>query len=133
MSTDSTGVPVGASRMAPHSRRSRAVVCSLACPRMPLGDYLGGLALLPGTWGAAGYIAAVVERRRLPRLDPVPRVLALALLFLAALLASHLIPGMLGVLEAWTVTLIALLGALAASRIPVSEVARQAAPTPPGP
>src|SRR2546423_13840784 len=100
---------------------------------MPLGDYLEGLAFFAGTWGGAAYVAASVERRRLPRLDPVPRALALALLFLAALLAAHLIPGMLGVLEPWTVTLTGLLGALAATRIPASRAASEPAPTPSAP
>src|SRR3954449_4972372 len=100
---------------------------------MPLGDYRGGLAFFAGTWGGAAYVAASVERRRLPRLDPAPRTLALALLFLAGLLGAHLIPGMLGVLEPWTVTLTALLGALAARRIPASRTAVEPAPTPSAP
>src|SRR3954454_10631197 len=100
---------------------------------MALGDYLGGLAFFAGTWGGAAYVAASVERRRLPQLDPVPRALALALLFLAALLGAHLIPGMLGVLDRWTVTLTALLGALAARRIPLSRAAGEPAPTPSAP
>jgi hypothetical protein len=97
---------------------------------MPLGDYLEGLAFFAGTWGAAGYVAVTVERRRLPRLDPAPRALALALLFLGALLAAHLIPGMLGVLKAWTVTLTAVLGAVATSRLPTAKAVGERAPTP---
>jgi hypothetical protein len=100
---------------------------------MQLGDYLEGVVFFAATWGGAVYIAATVERRRLPRLDPAPRALALVLLFLAALLLAHLIPGVLGVLEAWTVAVTALLGAFATWRIPVSRAAAERAPTPAGP
>jgi hypothetical protein len=98
---------------------------------MPLGDYLAGLAFFAGTWGASAYTAWTVERRRLPRLDRAPRIVALALLFLAALLAAHLLPGVLAILSPGAVTATALAGAGLASRLPPSGVRDHAASTPP--
>ena len=90
---------------------------------MPLGDYLVGLLYLVGTWGATAYTAWRLEQVRLPRMDRAARTLALGVLFLAALIAAHLVAGMLGLLSREVVTAVALLGALAAWRTPRGAVA----------
>jgi hypothetical protein len=100
---------------------------------MPLRDYLVGLAFFAGTWGAAAYVAATVERRILPRLEPAVRALALGLLFLSVLVAAHVIPGMLGLLDREWVMLTALAGAALASRLPQSQRARERSATPTAP
>lgn len=97
---------------------------------MPVGDYVAGLAAFAGTWGGAACVAAFVVRRRVPRLDPVARGLALALLFLAALLAAHLLPGLLGILSPLSVTTTAVAAAALASRLPATPTAGEPSPTP---
>ena len=65
---------------------------------MPFGDYLGGLAVFAGVAGCAAAAATLCLRGRAPGVGGAPRVLAWALLFVAALLAAQLIPGILGIL-----------------------------------
>src|SRR5438552_3007421 len=98
---------------------------------MPVGDYVAGLAFFAGTWGGAAYVTAVVARRRLPMLDPAPRALAVGLVFLGALIAVHILPGMLGILSREAVTATALAAALLASRLPRIPSAAEPSPTPP--
>jgi hypothetical protein len=83
-----------------------------------LGGYLAGLALFVLTWGASGLTALLLVRRAVPPLDPVARALAWALLFVAALLAAHLLPGAVGLLSAGSAALTAAIAALLASRLP---------------
>lgn len=97
---------------------------------MPLGDYLAGLAFFAVTWGGTAYVAVTVERRRLPRLDPAARSLAIGLLFLAVLLAVHLLPGAVGLLTRGAVAGTALVAALLATRLPRAPCALERAPTP---
>ena len=72
----------------------------------------------------------VLERRLVAQREPVPRALALALLFLAALIAAHLVPGALGVLSAGAVALTAGLGAVAAWRLIPAHRGTVAGPAP---
>ncbi|MEA2479500.1 MAG: hypothetical protein QOJ07_1422, partial [Thermoleophilaceae bacterium] len=83
---------------------------------MGLGGYLVGALVFAGTWGASAATAALLVRRQLPRLGGVPRVLAFAVLFLAALIAAHLVPGVLGLLSRWSALAVALIGLAAATR-----------------
>jgi len=98
---------------------------------MSLGHYLIGLVIFACTWGGSAYVAAVVERRRLRRLDPAPRFVALAVLFLLTLIAIHVLAGAVGLLSAPAVAVTALLVALVASRLPVAGHVCESAPTPP--
>ena len=59
----------------------------------------------------------LLVRRRLPHLAGVPRALAVALLGSSALVAAHMLPGVLGVLSRWTALAAALLAATAAWRV----------------
>src|SRR4051794_4669109 len=69
---------------------------------MSTGEYLVGLIAFALTWGAPLAFATLVARRRLPRLGGAPRILAFALVALAALIGEHLLPAMLGILDRWT-------------------------------
>ena len=69
---------------------------------MGLGDYILGLALMAGIWGAAIGVAALVVARLLPGLSGAPRLLAGAIVAVAALVASALLPAIVGVLSIWT-------------------------------
>jgi hypothetical protein len=72
---------------------------------MALGEYLVGLAVLAATWGCALGVAWLIVERRLPRLGGAPRVLAFALVALAALIAVHMLPALVGVLSRWSALL----------------------------
>ncbi|HKG36839.1 MAG TPA: phospholipid carrier-dependent glycosyltransferase [Solirubrobacterales bacterium] len=74
---------------------------------MPLGDYLAGLAVFAAVAGCAAGAAALCLRGRAIGVAGPPRVLAWSLLFLAALLAVHLVPGILGVLGRGSVLVVA--------------------------
>jgi len=74
----------------------------------------------------------VFERRLLLQLDPVLRWLATALIFIAALIAAHIVPGALGILSPGAVALTALTAALAAWRLaPAATAGTGASPPPP--
>src|SRR5436305_1755377 len=75
---------------------------------MTTGDYLVGLIAFVLTWGAPLGLAALVASRQLPRLGGAPRVLAFALVALAALIGEHLLPGLFGLLTRWTPGLVGL-------------------------
>ncbi|MBA2764309.1 MAG: phospholipid carrier-dependent glycosyltransferase [Thermoleophilaceae bacterium] len=66
---------------------------------MPLGDYLAGLVALAAMLAACLAAAALIERRRLPWLGGVERVLAFGLIATAAVLGVHVIPLALGLLS----------------------------------
>src|SRR5207244_4391746 len=86
--------------------------------RMPLVDYLVGVFFFGVIWGAAGFVAWTVVRRQLPAFTGALGVLAFALLFVAALVLFHLIPGALGVLSRVSVLVTAILATLLCLRIP---------------
>lgn len=83
---------------------------------MPLGDYLVGLGFFMGTTGGAGLAAVVVARRRLDHLSGSAAAVAYAILVVAAVIAVHVGPLALGVLNRWT--------ALAASVLLLAGAAR---------
>ena len=97
---------------------------------MPFGDYLVGLALFTGTFGAVGLAAAIVVRRRLSHLTGAPRIVAFALLWIAGFVAVNLVPAALGVLDRVPVLLAALAVLVAASRVPTASTAASPAPAP---
>ena len=84
---------------------------------MSVGTYLAGLAFFIATFGSCGVVARLVVTRRLPALHGAPALVAGGLVALAALIAVHLAPGMLGILSRWTVLAAALLALLVASRL----------------
>ena len=85
---------------------------------MPVEDYLLGFAFLAATLATAVAVAALLARKYLDHLRGAPRVCALSLLFLGAVLAAHLLPAIAGVLSRETVLATGLLLALAASLAP---------------
>lgn len=74
----------------------------------------------------------LVVRRRLPQLDGVGRVVGVALLATGAVVAAHMVPGVLGVLSRWTALLAALLLLAATVRLgrPVARLGRPPARPP---
>jgi hypothetical protein len=79
------------------------------------------------------FAAVVLQRRRLPHLSGAPRVLGVAVLATAALIAAHLAPGMAGVLSRWSALAVALALAAAAWRVPGVPIRRGHDPPPPPP
>src|SRR4051794_23644297 len=75
---------------------------------MPLGDYLLGLLIIALTWGAAIVSGWLVVDRRVPRVGGLPRFLAVAMVALAALIAAHLLPGLVGLLSRWSALAVSL-------------------------
>ncbi|MGI9021597.1 MAG: hypothetical protein ACR2G3_12930 [Solirubrobacterales bacterium] len=98
---------------------------------MEAGEYLAGLAFFCGIWGAAAYVAWVVLRRRLPELAGVERAVALALLFLGALLLVHIVPGSLDLLTRAGVLATALVAAAAVHAVPARPGFADRSPPPP--
>jgi len=84
---------------------------------MSLGEYLLGLLILAGTWGCTQAAAWVAVVRLTPRLTGVARVLAFALVGLAALIGAHLVPGLIGILSRWSALAAAVLLLMAAWRL----------------
>src|SRR3954468_10212818 len=84
---------------------------------MSLGEYLLGLLIVAATWGSTQAAAWIAIVRLTPRLTGAPRVLALATVGLAALVAAYLVPGALGVLSRWTALVTGLLLLAAAWRL----------------
>jgi len=84
---------------------------------VPASEYLVGLVFAVATLGTSIAAAALVLRRRLRHLTGAAAVLALAVLACAALLAAHLVPGMIGLLSRGPVLLagVVLLAAVAVS------------------
>lgn len=75
---------------------------------MAAGEYLTGLGLLALVVGAAIFTALAIARALLPPMGATERGLAVALLATALLLAMHLLPAALGVLDRWVVAALAL-------------------------
>src|SRR4051794_20368313 len=93
---------------------------------MTLGEYAVGWVFLAGVFGISA-ITAEVLRRRCFGLEGLPAALAFAPLFFAALIAAHLLPGVLGLLDrGWVLASAAALAVLAA------YVTRSASPIPTG-
>jgi len=82
---------------------------------LTLGELALGLLALGAVLGGCGLAAWLVVARALPWLDGAPRALAVAVWWTAAVIAVHLVPGILGVLvpEAAVVATGALLGGVA--------------------
>jgi hypothetical protein len=92
------------------------------------GEYAAGVAFFVVTVGCSGLTAALVLRS-LSHLNGVARGLAAALLFTAALLVAHMVPGVLGILTRGTVAAVAIAGSLGAwaySRRAPARVEREA-------
>lgn len=66
---------------------------------MGVGEYLLGLAFALATLGSALAVAGLVLRSRLAHLTGAPAGLAFAVVACTALLAAHLVPGLIGVLS----------------------------------
>lgn len=100
---------------------------------MPLGlaDYLIGVALFSVPVAAAGWCATVIVGRQLGHLAGGERVLGLGLIFTAALIAVHLLPGTLGVLGRATVLATSAILASAVSSVPHARAPRPPLPTSP--
>lgn len=102
---------------------------------MPLSDYLVGLVFWAGTTGLSLWAAWLVLSRRLPRLTGATRLAAGGILGMAAVMAVHLVPGIMGVLSRESALAAAGLLALAAGRLsrhPAREPAPAPADAPPG-
>jgi hypothetical protein len=101
---------------------------------VPLADYIAGLAFLAVTAGASIAAGVLLQRRRLPHLAGVPRVLAVAVLATAALAAAHLLPGLVGLLSRWSAAGVAVALAAGAWRLrQVPGAARPPVPPEEGP
>jgi dolichyl-phosphate-mannose-protein mannosyltransferase len=88
-----------------------------------LSAFVGGLALLLVTLGAVLGAAALIVRRRLPRLSGVSMVLGWALISTAGVIGVHLIPGIFGLLSRFTVPLVALIALGLAALAPAARAA----------
>lgn len=99
---------------------------------MSLGHYLVGVALFGLNLGAAFICGATFVRSRRAHLRGAERVLAHGVLVTAALLASYLLPGAVGVLNRWSPVVAAVLLAAASRAIPVKPEAtdRKRLPSP---
>lgn len=100
---------------------------------MSVGDYLAGLAFFTGTLGACGLVARVVLIRRLPAVTGAPALVAGGLVALAAVIASHIAPGAIGMLSRESVLVASLLLLLGASRLRNLRGGPEAAAPRPGP
>ena len=98
---------------------------------MPLADYVSGLAFLAVTLGGVGLATALLVRRRLGHLAGAPRVVAASLVFVAGVVAVHLVPGVLGVLSRWTVLAATALAVVGALRLAPVDSEPEARPAPP--
>jgi hypothetical protein len=74
---------------------------------VPFEDYLTGLLLFLATTGSAVAAGLLVQRRRLPHLTGAPRVTACGVLASAAVVAVHMLPGLVGVLSRWSALAVA--------------------------
>ena len=82
---------------------------------MGAASYAAGAAFFLVTTGATALTATLLVRR-LPRLAGASRLLAWGLLWTFALVAVHMLPGVLGVLNRWTVAAAAVLGLIGTAR-----------------
>jgi 4-amino-4-deoxy-L-arabinose transferase-like glycosyltransferase len=92
-----------------------------------------GTVLLALVVGSCAAVAWLVVERSLPWLAEAPRVLALAVVFTAAVVGVHLVPGALGLLEPTVVAAIAIaLAAAVWTWLPRTDCAREEVERPPG-
>jgi hypothetical protein len=92
------------------------------------GAYLAGAFELAITLAGVAVTAGVIDRRRLAFLRGADRVVAVALVAIAALLADHLLPLMAGVMTRATVPAVSVLMAALALRYVPAEGGRRARP-----
>lgn len=97
---------------------------------MGTGEFLGGMALFGLAGAAALVVAVVVVARRLAHLDRLERAVAGGLVFVAAILAIHLVPLALGLLSRPAVAVTAVVAAAAALAIPRGRAVEQRARPP---
>jgi hypothetical protein len=101
---------------------------------MPMQDFLAGSAVFAAMLGAIGMATAIVVRRRLRHLDPLETLLACIVIGSALLIAVHLVPMMLGVLDRSSVLVACTLAVgLAALVRPAAAPDRREDRQPPGP
>src|SRR5687768_3060193 len=100
---------------------------------MSLGEYLVGAFAFGGILAAALTAAEITLRRGFAHLAGAPRAVALSVLATLALSWAHLLPGMLGVLDRWTVLAAAVLLAAAATALPrgAAQPGAEDGPSPP--
>src|SRR2546423_5643442 len=89
---------------------------------MSLGSFLVGAALFLVTYGSVAFAAARLTGRYGVHLSGPPRAVATAVVFLALLIAVHMVTGMLGILSRWSVVALAL--ALAAGSLRIEATPR---------
>jgi hypothetical protein len=97
---------------------------------VPTSAYLEGLVFFLSTFAAVAGAAALLVRRRLPRLGGAPRLLAFTLLGTAGVLTVHLLPAMGGLLSREAVLLAALLALAGAALLPAAAGSPSAFPEP---
>lgn len=93
---------------------------------MTAAHFLSGLAVFAAIAGGCAVSSRVIVRRRAAFLQGSARAVAGGVLFVASMLAVHMVPGVLGILSRWTVLAAALLLVAAVSRIPPSSDAADA-------
>ena len=91
---------------------------------MAAGEYLIGLGLLALVLAAPICAALAIARRRLASLAGVERLVAVAVIATAILIALHLVPAVLGILDRWVV------GALALAVLAAAAMALRREPAP---
>lgn len=97
---------------------------------MGTGEFLGGMALFGLAGAGALVVAWACVSRRLAHLDRLERAVAGGLVFVAAILAIHLVPLALGVLSRPAVAVAAVLAAAGALAIPRGRAVERAARPP---
>src|SRR2546430_2511252 len=99
---------------------------------MPFGDYLVGLVFFLGTVGAVALAALIVVQRRFAYLRGYERLIAISLLVLAGVIAVHLFPLALGVLDRTTALVAAIMALAGASRLRREPAGASSLPAPAG-
>lgn len=95
---------------------------------LSFADYIEGLAFFVAVFGAALAIGWLLTERIWGHLRGSARAVAFGVLATTALIAIHLLPGVLGVLSRWTVLAAALIALAAVWRLVPGEPLRRAAP-----
>lgn len=94
-----------------------------------LADYLIGLGFFLGTWGSVLAASLILVKRQLDHLAGATRVTAVGIVFSAALIGVHILPGALTLLDRETVLAFALVTLVGAWRL--IPDARSRLPSPP--